>query len=200
MDRDIKRHQPGRSGRGDGWYMHGWRKESVTLPGGKMRAEWVYRGEYYDYAPDAPRLTVRVSAAVCALILAGAYVLGGLMPSAGVLTAYVAYPYFLELLPIFYFLMGSFWLVYTPGPMTHRRFHASFRRLRTAAWAGAVWMAVPFLAELVLLLRGETGSYGRELTLLGCMLVCEGQYGMMLLLTGRYPVTEVEEEAKSGAR
>lgn len=198
MDRDIKRHQPGRDTRGESWYMRGWQKESVTLPGGRMRTEWVYRGAYYDYAPEAPRLTVRVSAAVCALILTGAYILGGLMPSAGALTTYVAYPYFAELLPMFYFLMGAFWLACTPGPMTYRRYHASFRRLRTAAWAGAVWMAVPLLAELVLLLRGASGSYGRELALLACMLVCEGQYGMMLLLTGRYPITETEEN--DGAR
>lgn len=92
MDRDIKRQQPERGGRGDGWYMHGWQKESVTLPSGKIRTEWVYRGEYYDYASGAPRLAVRASAALCVLILVGAYILGGLMPSAGVVTAYVAYP------------------------------------------------------------------------------------------------------------
>lgn len=192
MDKDNKPRPQKQNARQSGWYMRGWQKEDVRRPDGKVRTDWVYRGAWYDLPPEAPRMAVRVTAAVCALVLAAVYIIAGLYPSQGSLVPYVAYPYFLGLLPLLYFLMGAFWVAYTPGAMTYRRYHASFLRLRAAAWAGVIWTLVPIGGELVFLLTGSAGDYGRELAQLLSMLVCEGQYIMALRLTKKYPVTELD--------
>ncbi len=180
-----------RNPRQDNWYMRGWQKEDVLQPDGKLRTEWVYRGEYYDFSPQAPRLLIRVTAAVCAVILLSVYIAAGIWPSSGGLTPWVAYPYLLELAPLFYFLMGAFWMVYTRGPMTYRRYHASFIRMRAASWLGTLCMVVPLAAEVVFLFSGKAGSLGRELIQILCMLVCVGQYLMILGLLKRYPMEEI---------
>ncbi len=177
----------GRPARREGWYNRGWELRERPVPGGKPRREWVYTGAYYDLRPVERRLRLRVGAAVSAAVNAAVWL--ALALAEGV-AAWAAYPCVFGAVPLLYYCMGAFWLAYSSGPMTYRRYHASVLRMRAAAWGGLCCMGLTVLGQLAALLARRAEAPGGIVFLAGAAL-CAGQYALGLSLLRRAPFERV---------
>jgi len=178
--------QPNRFRRTESWYRRGWELRERAGPGGKPRREWVYTGPYYDFQPYARRLRLRVSAAVSALLCAAVWLALALAETGGARAAWVAYPCVFGAIPLLYYCMGAFWLAYTPGKMTCRRYHASVLRMRAAAWGGLFCMGLTALGQLIALFVRRIEPLADAAYLTGA-LFCAAQYAFGLSLLRRAP-------------
>ena len=176
--------------RGDSWYNRDW---IVQKRVGQKGGNYIYVGTYYDLQPREQRLRMRVTVAVSTVILIVIYLLLAFADTQGALCTYVGYPCAFGIAPLLYYCMGAFWYVYTGGKMTYRRYHASEKRLKTAGWRGVICMGITGVGEIVfLVLNFGTVRLMEELIYLVGVLICIGQYGMVLKQLRQYPLEPVE--------
>ena len=127
------------------WYFQGW--ERRTDENGK--SGFVYTGEYYIFPggiASAKKICLTLSLALIVCYAAAAF-----FPSPGGMWHFAAIPQLLELIPLIYIVIGLTRLLLSKEPLTYRDYHASWRRLRTAAIGSAVLTACMALTELVYL-------------------------------------------------
>lgn len=184
-----------RLARRNDWYLRGWEQIRTTSPTGKKRVNWVYTGEYYDFAPDAPKLKIRVTLGVCLAVLTAVYFLMALSPARGNRTAYVSYPCFLGMIPLLYTGIGIFWILVTPGHMTYRRFHVSARQLEWSCLLGAVVMGFTAAAELfcIFFSFSEIDQFWDFFLLIGGI-ICAEQYLIAFRTMKKYPFSICGQE------
>lgn len=131
------------------WYLRNWEYENRVAPGGEVRRELVYRGEYYRLAPDALPAG-RLKAAYLALSLLLCADLGVLLThvSRGACLFFVGGAAALTLIPALYLAIGCFKALGAPERMTYRDLRSSYLRIRTASKWVLPLMSVCLAGEL----------------------------------------------------
>lgn len=183
-----------RLARRNDWYLRGWEQTEILDARGRKRLEWIYTGEYYDFAPDAPKLRIRVTLAVCLGVLAMFFLIMSLSPALGNRTAYVSYPCFLGAIPLLYTAIAVFWILATPGAMTYRRYHVSAGRIGWACKLGAAVMGFTAAAEFfcIIFSFSQIDRFWDFFLLIGGI-VCAEQYKITLRIMKKYPIAVCRE-------
>lgn len=184
-----------RLARRNDWYLRGWERTETLDAGGRKRMDWVYTGDYYDFAPDAPRLKIKVTLGVCFAVLAAVYLSMSLSPALGNRVSFVSYPCFLGLIPLLYTGIGIFWILATSSPMTYRRYHVSARKMGWTCLLGAAAMGITATAEFfcICFSFSEIDRFWDFFLLIGGI-ICAEQYLIAFRTMKKYPISIYRKE------
>lgn len=169
------------------WYFEGWKKQ-----GGR----WEYHGVRYRFQAEESalhKLKVCYGAAALAMILI--WLVCSVLWGVGKETsAYVGAPWFLQILPFMYLIMGVYGILRSGYDMTYRDLRAGFFRIRIAKWVLLILQAASVIGELVfLILYHSVLPVSEEILFMAGACLCILCTAVLLFLQYRYPPYQIPE-------
>ena len=189
------------------WYFEGWKKDREITDSGREKTVWKYSGVYYEFQLNGKSLTkkqlvlMKAGYTCLTVLLIGLWILFSFLPGAGRENApYVGAPWFLQIIPFMYLIMGLYgiWRSGTKSAgriMTYREVYAGYYRIRIVKWILLILQLTSVIGEIIFLIIYHSYiSVGAELLwLLGavlCLLMIIG----IFILHHKFPPYQIPEE------
>ena len=179
------------------WYFEGWKKDREVTASGKEKTVWKYNGVYYEFQLTKKQLLLMKAGYTClSVLLIGLWVLFSFLPGAGRETAvYVGAPWFLQIIPFMYLIVGLYGIWRSGTKMTYRDVYAGYYRIRYVKWILLFLQIICLIGEIIFLIVFHAYiSVGSELLwLLGAFLCLLAILGLFILHR-KFPPYQIPEE------
>ena len=167
------------------WYFEGWKKDREMTASGREKTVWKYNGVYYEFQLTKKQLFLIKAGYTClSALLIGLWILFSFLPGAGRENAfYVGAPWFLQIIPFMYLLVGLFGIWRSAEKMTYRDVCAGYYRIRYVKWILLILQLISVIGEIIFLIVFHAYiSIGKELVwLLGAILCLFTIIGIFIL-------------------
>jgi hypothetical protein len=131
---------------------------------GREKKVAVYRGAYYEIAANEKQIkTFRLLSILLTLVTAALHIAGGFVANQGMYQFYVALPYVIAFLPLYFLAAGVFRLPNQKRLLRRDEYGLSFERMKKASISLLVLLLVGVLGEIVFLIFFAAGDYSREI-------------------------------------
>ena len=128
------------------WYFKDWKQVDQLDKKGKLKHQYVYKGEYYLFPEPAKKFRIRC------LSVMGIYtvlcLLLSFFPSSSSVRSPAGAIGLMQLVPVMLFIMTIQPMMKSPPKMTYRRYHRIFVRMRAGAGMAAVVLAVQIVSQI----------------------------------------------------
>ncbi len=131
---------------------------------GREKKVAVYRGAYYEIAADEKQIKkFRLLSILLTLVIVVLHVAGGFVANQGMYQFYVALPYVIAFLPLYFLAAGVFRLPNQKRLLRRDENGLSFERMKKASISLLVIILVGVVGEIVFLIFFASGDYSREI-------------------------------------
>lgn len=170
-------------------------KNQMSDIGLGLTGEYDYKGEYL-YVDDEHDgvLRTRIACAGFAVLIAMAYVAGGLSGSHGAGRIYVMIPFLAMAIPAAFMLASLVYAIPFARKMTPMQFKRGFGRMRISSWfALGIGILVEILEILFTAMVCPKGERSGELVLIGCMAIAIVLDAVFISFQKRIPIKSTED-------
>ena len=178
------------------WYFEGWKKQRETDASGKKKTVWKYTGVYYQFSLSKKQLIMMKAGYTClSVLLIGLWVLFSFLPGAGRENAfYAGAPWFLQIIPFMYLIMGLFGIWRSGEKLTFRNVRAGYYRVRIVKWILLILQSLCLAGELVfMIIYHSYMDMGAELVWLTGIILCLASIIGIFILNSRIRPYQIPE-------
>ena len=179
------------------WYFEGWKKDREITASGKEKTVWKYTGVYYQFQLDEKQRKKMKAGYTClSVLLIGIWVLFSFLPGTGRETAfYVGAPWFLQIIPFMYLIVGLCGILRSGDKLTYRDVRAGYYRIGYIRWILLILQLVCVIGEIIfLIVYNSYIQIGAELLWLFGALLCLAMITGIFILHRKFPPYQIPEQ------
>ena len=180
------------------WYFEGWKKEKKTGENGKTKTVWNYQGIYYQFYLEPDKLKyLKAGYLAASLVMIALWFVFSLTFGTGRETAaYVGAPWFLQIIPFMYLIMGVYGTLRAGFTMTYRDIRSGYFRIRVAKWILAALQIICLIGDIIFLIiyHSQIRVWDEIIWIIGLCL-CFVCTVVLFILQKKYPPYQIPETA-----
>lgn len=179
------------------WYFEGYEIKTVVKNGKTKSFYGDYKGKYYTLGMDAGGLNrFRIIYYAFTVVYLSAFFFMSLWPSKTA-SSWPGALSILNLIPIFYLIMGSLYFINAKPEMTVRSMYSSVKTIVRALFGIFIISILTLLSGMIFIFGGAINILSGDGVFLICALVCTGVSAVLNAMWKKHPCEEIKVNSKA---